>query len=169
MRCFRTVPVHTGEPRGETEPSPRPAVKPAVSTARRDRTRALPASRILRFAVVGGAGTAVNTAVLYVLHGVLRMPLVAASVLAVELAVVHNYLLNDWWTFAARTPSLRGFGKFNVSMLTGLAVNVLVLWTLVHGGVQLVAANLLAIGAAFAVNYASSALWVWDGAGGRIR
>jgi putative flippase GtrA len=46
---------------------------------------------------------------------------------------------------------------------------VLVLWALVHGGVQLVAANLLAIAAAFSVNYASSALWVWDGTGGRNR
>ncbi|MFI1564243.1 GtrA family protein [Streptomyces sp. NPDC020490] len=165
MRCFRTVPVHTDEPRAEAELSPRNA----ASTAWGARARALLESRILRFAVVGGVGTVVNTAVLYVLHGPLGLPLLAASAVAVEVAVVNNYLLNDWWTFAARAPSLKRFGKFNVSMLTGLGVNVLVLWILVHGGVHLVVANLLAIGAAFTVNYVSSALWVWDGTRGSIR
>jgi putative flippase GtrA len=112
---------------------------------------------MLRFAVVGGAGTVVNTAALYVLHRLLGVPLVAASAVAVELAVVHNYVFNNRWTFGMRVLSVRRLGKFNVSMLAGLAVNVLVLWALV------LPANLLAIGAALAVNYASSAVWVWGG------
>jgi putative flippase GtrA len=124
---------------------------------------------MLRFAVVGGVGTVVNTAALYVLHRLLGVPLVAASALAVELAVVHNYIANNRWTFGVQAPSVRRFGKFNVSMLAGLAVNVLVLWALVHGGVHLVVANLLAIGAAFAVNYASSTLWVWGRTPGSSR
>ena len=157
MYHFRTAPVHTGEPRTQTE-LPR---NPAVSTARGGRSRRLFAGRILRFAVVGGAGAVVNTATLYVLHRLLHVPLVAASVIAVELAVVHNYVLNDRWTFRMRVLSARRFVRFNLSMLAGLAVNVLVLWALVHGGVHLVVANLLAIGAAFTVNYASSTLWVW--------
>ncbi|MEU5093643.1 GtrA family protein [Streptomyces sp. NPDC020996] len=165
MHRFRTVPVHTDEPRAEAELS----LKSVASTAWGARIRALLKSRMLRFAVVGGVGTVVNTAVLYVLHGLLGVPLLAASAVAVEVAVVNNYLLNDWWTFTARAPSLRRFGKFNVSMLTGLGVNVLVLWILVHGGVPLMPANVLAIGAAFAVNYASSALWVWDGSRGSAR
>ncbi|KUO07737.1 glycosyl transferase family 2 [Streptomyces dysideae] len=123
--------------------------------------RGLNAGRVLRFAVVGGVGTLVNTAALYVLHRLLGVPLVVASVLAVELAVVHNYMVNNRWTFGMRAPSVRRFGKFNVSMLAGLAVNVLVLWALVHGGVHLVVANVVAIGAALAVNYVSSTLWVW--------
>lgn len=164
MHYFRTVPVHTDEPRAEAEPS-----SPATPTARGGRITGLLTSRVVRFAVVGGAGTVVNTAALYVLHRLLGVPLVAASAMAVEFAVVHNYLLNDWWTFAARAPSLRRFGKFNLSMLAGLAVNVLALWALVHGGVHLVTANLLAIGAAFSVNYASSALWVWGRTWGRQR
>ncbi|WP_373559190.1 GtrA family protein [Streptomyces sp. SA15] len=119
--------------------------------------------------MVGGAGTVVNTVVLYILHRLLHVPLVVASAVAVELAVVHNYMLNDRWTFAARAPSLRRFGRFNVSMLGGLAVNVLALWALVHGGVHLVVANLLAIGVAFAVNYTSSSLWVWGRSRGSSR
>ncbi|MFE5188534.1 GtrA family protein [Streptomyces sp. NPDC056628] len=163
MHYFRTVPVHTDEPRAAGEPA-RAAGEPARNTAPQARggwIRRLPTSRVLRFAVVGGAGTVVNTAALYVLHRLLSVPLVVASAVAVELAVAHNYVLNDRWTFAVRAPSLRRFGKFNMSMLAGLAANVLVVWTLVHVGVHLLVANLLAIAAAFSVNYASSVQWVW--------
>jgi putative flippase GtrA len=115
----------------------------------------------LRFAIVGGMGAIVNTAFLYVLHRWLGLPLVTASALAVELAVVHNYLLNDWWTFAVRAPSIRRFLKFNVSVLGGLVVNVFIVWLLVDLEVYFLLANGLGIGAAFAVNFLSSAGWVW--------
>ncbi len=165
MHHFRTASVHTDEPRPEAELSRIPPDSPASA----GRTRGRAARRMLRFAVVGGAGTVVNTAALYVLHRLLGVPLVAASAVAVELAVVHNYVFNNRWTFGMRVLSVRRLGKFNVSMLAGLAVNVLVLWALVRGGVDLLPANLLAIGAALAVNYASSAVWVWGGTQGSSR
>nr|WP_232546841.1 GtrA family protein [Streptomyces antimycoticus] len=87
----------------------------------------------LRFAVVGGGGVLVNTVVLFVLYHWVGLPLLSASAIAVELAVVHNYLLNDRWTFAVGTPSLRRFIKFNISVLGGLGVNVLIVWSLVRG------------------------------------
>lgn len=119
------------------------------------------AIQAVRFAVVGGLGAVVNTAALYVLHLWGRLPLVTATALAVELAVVHNYLLNNRWTFAARAPSVRQFLKFNASVLGGLGINVFVVWALVRGGMYFLLANAIGIGAAFAVNFASSAGWVW--------
>jgi putative flippase GtrA len=96
-----------------------------------------------------------------VLYRWLQMPLVAASAVAVELAVVSNYLLNDRWTFAAGSPRLRRFAKFNVSSLGGLAVNVLSVWFLARIGVHVLVANLAGIAAGFAVNLALSGTWVW--------
>jgi putative flippase GtrA len=165
MRYFRTVADRTDEPGAGS----RLSTGSTGSAVQTSWPGVLLAGRMLRFAVVGAAGIAVNTAALYLLYRWLRVPLVVASAAAVELTVVHNYFLNDRWTFAVRAPSIRRFGKFNVSMLGGLAVNVLVLWTLMRGGVHLLPANLLAIGAAFAVNYASSTLWVWGRTRGRPR
>jgi putative flippase GtrA len=116
---------------------------------------------IAKFIVVGGSGAILNSAVLYALYRWLDMPLVAASALAVEVAVVSNYLLNDRWTFVARTPSLRRFAKFNASSLCGLAVNVLSVWFLTRMGLHFLVANLAGIAAAFAVNFTLSATWVW--------
>jgi putative flippase GtrA len=98
---------------------------------------------------------------LYVLHRWVGLPLPAASALAVELAVIHNYLLNDWWTFAVRAPSIRRFVKFNASVLSGLAVNVFVVWSLTSMGTYFLVANGLGIAAGFALNFASSMAWVW--------
>ncbi|WP_064456028.1 GtrA family protein [Streptomyces hygroscopicus] len=161
MQRFRTFSERTGEPDDR------------VDTTARRRTgmfsRALPTRNplaglsglALRFALVGGGGVLVNTVVLYALYHWAGLPLLAASSIAVELAVVHNYLLNDRWTFKVRNPSHRRFIKFNVSVLGGLGVNVLIVWTLVRSGMHVLLANCLGITAAFAVNFASSTGWVW--------
>jgi putative flippase GtrA len=117
--------------------------------------------RALKFAVVGGAGIVINTSALYVFSRWARLPLVLASVLAVELAAIGNYLLNDTWTFAVRSPSIRRFAKFNAAALLGLALNVLSVWLLTGLGLYFLAADLIGIAAGFAANYALSVRWVW--------
>jgi putative flippase GtrA len=117
--------------------------------------------RPMRFCVVGATGAAVNTAVLYLLSRGLGLPLLVSSALAVELAIVSNYLLNDRWTFATRRPSLRRFAKFNIASLAGLSLNVTTVWLLTRSGVYFLVANLVGIAAAVAANYVFSAAWVW--------
>jgi len=80
--------------------------------------------RAVRFCLVGGTGTAINTTVLYALARGLGLPLPVSSAMAVELAVLSNYLLNDRFTFAARRPSFRRLAKFNITSLAGLGANV---------------------------------------------
>jgi putative flippase GtrA len=130
--------------------------KPPIMTFAR-----LSTSRILRFAVVGGTGVIINTSVLYMLSRWAGLPLLAASALAVELAAISNYLLNDTWTFAARSPSFGRFVKFNTASLAGLALNVLSVWLLTRLGLYFLVANLIGIAAGFAANYAFSVRWVW--------
>ena len=117
--------------------------------------------RILKFAGVGVTGVIINTSVLYALSRWAGLPLVAASAVAVELAAISNYLLNDTWTFAVRSPCLRGFVKFNTAALGGLVLNVLIVWLLARLGLYFLVADLIGIAAAFTVNYAFSVRWVW--------
>ncbi|HEX4661302.1 MAG TPA: GtrA family protein [Streptosporangiaceae bacterium] len=117
--------------------------------------------RPVRFCLVGGTGIAVNTAVLYVLSRGLGWPLAVSSAMAVEFAVLNNYLLNDRFTFAARRPSLRRLAKFNITSLAGLSVNVMLVWFLARRGLYFLSANFVGIAAAAAVNYTFSVAWVW--------
>ena len=123
--------------------------------------RRRPGPRMVRFAVSGGAGAAINMLALCLLSWRAGLPLAAASALAVELAAISNYLLDDSWTFARRRPSLRRFAKFNVASLMGLAFNVFAVWFLAHVGVHLLAANVAGIAAGFTVNHAFGVSWVW--------
>jgi putative flippase GtrA len=121
-------------------------------------------SRIVKFAVVGGTGAVINTLALYLLYRWAGLPLATASMLAVELAAVSNYLLHDNWTFATRVPSFQRFAKFNAASLLGLALNVCTVWCLTRLGLYFLAANLVGIAAGFLVNYAFSVSWVWRAA-----
>jgi dolichol-phosphate mannosyltransferase len=89
------------------------------------------------------------------------MSLVAASAVAVELAAISNYFLNDRWTFAIRAASVRRLAKFNLAALAGLGINVLTVWSLTQLGIYFLLANLFGIAVGFTGNYALSIVWVW--------
>jgi dolichol-phosphate mannosyltransferase len=119
-------------------------------------------SEVVRFGLVGVSGVAVNTGSLYVLHGLLGWPLIPASVLAVEAAIVNNFLWNDRWTFSARDKTPYRFFRFNLVSLGGLAINTSVLALLVAlTRAHYLVANLVAIGAAMAWNFAVNSRWTW--------
>ena len=119
--------------------------------------------RAARFCLVGGTGTAINTGVLYLLSRGLGLPLLVSSAIAVELAILSNYMLNDRFTFAARRPSFRRLAKFNITSLAGLSVNVMIVWLLTRHGVYFLVANFVGIAVAVVVNYTFSVTWVWRG------
>jgi len=116
--------------------------------------------RVAKFGIVGFAGILINIGVLYLLSRRLGLPLVLSSGVAVELAVISNFLLNSSWTFACH-PSLPRFAKFNVASLAGLGVNVTAVWVLTRLGLYLLAADLIGVAVGFVVNYLFSVLWVW--------
>src|SRR6185437_8719144 len=127
-----------------------------ITPARRARV-----ARILKFACVGVVGAGVNTGALYIFTRWLGLPLVAASAIAVELAIIGNYYLNARWTFASSVASVRRLAKFNLASLFGLGLNVMTVWLLLRVVIYLLAANLFGITAGFASNYALSSIWVW--------
>jgi putative flippase GtrA len=118
-------------------------------------------SPVVKFATVGISGTLVNTLVLYLLYRGLRLPLAVSSILAVESAVLNNFVLNDRWTFGHAGPSFLRFIRFNAASLAGLLVNVVTISFLTHAGMSFLAADLLGIAAAFALNFVLSSRWVW--------
>jgi dolichol-phosphate mannosyltransferase len=115
-----------------------------------------------KFLVVGGLGTLVNTATLVILYQQLHLALVAASAVATELAIGHNFVWNDYWTFGRRGLTLNRFARFNVVSLGGQCITILTLWMLVRfGEVHYVAANLVGVGLALIWNFTVNVRWTW--------
>lgn len=117
--------------------------------------------RFVKFNSVGVAGFAVQLAVLATLLHV-RLHYLAATVLAVEAAILHNFYWHERWTWRDRPAEGRGrldrFWRFHalngvVSLVGNLALMRLLVGTL---GMPAIPANLLAVIACSVLNYFAS-------------
>ncbi len=127
-----------------------------------DRLRSAPVPRVARFVLVGAAGLAVNTAVLWALKSAAGLPLTAAGALAIETALWNNFLLNQAWTFgpsARRRPWPSRTLAFHLAAAPAAAGNLALLLLLTAAGLRYLPANLLAVPLAAAAGYGLSAAW----------
>jgi len=116
--------------------------------------------RWLKFNAVGGIGIAVQLAALAVFRSWLKVDYLLATGLAVEIAVIHNFLWHERFTWADRPAtrpmqSLLRLAKFNASNGAVSMVGNLGLMRLLVGEMKLsyVAANLIAIVLCSLVNF----------------
>jgi len=125
--------------------------------------------RWMKFNAVGGIGIGVQLAALAVLRSGLKLDYLLATGLAVEIAVIHNFLWHERFTWVDRPAarplqSLVRFAKFNLSNGAVSIVGNLVLMRLLVGEVKLnyVAANLIAIVVCSLVNFLLGDRFVFD-------
>src|SRR5262245_42578533 len=92
--------------------------------------------RFIRFALVGGSGIAVNMLTLWLLHDELGFPLSRSSVVAISLAILNNFIWNNFWTFGESGIQARRLVQFIVISLVGMAINLAILNIFVALGVH---------------------------------
>ncbi len=117
--------------------------------------------RFLRFATVGGSGVLVNMGMFWLLHDELGLPLEPSSIAAISLAIINNFLWNNFWTFRVSHILARRVAQFATISLVGMAINVTVLKGLVHYGSHPLAANFVGILVATAWNFVANSRWTW--------
>lgn len=114
--------------------------------------------RIVRFSAVGAGGVVVQAALLAILLRVTGMHYLAATALAVEAAILHNFAWHRRWTWADRPASgvLVTLLKFNATTgAVSLIGNLLLMFLLVgllNLGPQV--ANLVTIAVCSLLNFA---------------
>lgn len=131
--------------------------------------------RLLRFLLVGGIGIGVQLGVLAGLVA-LRVHYLLATVVAVESAVLHNFLWHQRYTWADRgttgiTPVIGRLVRFHLSNgVISLLGNLLLMRLLVGSlGLAVPLANLFAIVVCFAANFLASEHWVFHLVSARSR
>jgi len=127
--------------------------------------------RFLMYALVGASGVVVDMGMLFLLGDprTLALGLVPAKALAVEAAIVNNFLWNDVWTFGDLTVHRRKgaarwkrFLKFNAVCGVGLLLSVALVKLQVSGfGINRYLANALAIGVVTVWNYWMNKRFSW--------
>ncbi len=125
--------------------------------------------RWLKFNFVGGIGIGVQLAALTILRSLLGLNYLVATALAVETAVIHNFLWHERFTWADRPAgrlvhSLARLGRFNVSNGVVSIIGNLLLMRLLVGRFRLnyVVANLIAITVCSLANFLLSDHFVFQ-------
>ena len=127
--------------------------------------------RWLKFNAVGAIGIVVQLAVLTLLKSGLHVNYLWATGLAVETAVLHNFVWHERWTWRDRpaggTILTRLLGFHLTNGLVSIGTNLVVMRVLVgHFHLPYLASNLAAIAAGSLLNFFLSDLVVFR-AGGR--
>lgn len=148
--------------------------------AKASHPREHPTSTLVRwckFNLVGGIGIAVQFAALFLLKSVAHFNYLAATAIAVEAAVVHNFVWHEQFTWVERTKIDRTksdsdrwrrsgtrFMRFNltngaVSILGNLALMKVMVG---QGHTNYLAANAIAITLCSFANFLVSETWVFE-------
>ena len=124
--------------------------------------------RWLKFNFVGGIGIGVQFAALFVLKGMFHIDYLVATALAVEAAVMHNFIGHEQFTWSDRVhpswcTSIPRFLRFNlttgaVSMLGNLALMRVMVG---EAHIHYLAANAIAIATCSIANFLVSDGWVF--------
>lgn len=112
---------------------------------------------IIKYAIVGASGVLVNSAFLYALTEWFGIFYLYSAVIASELSIINNFLLNDEWTFEATTKAhskLKRFITYQIISVIGTVILIGVMFILTESlGVYYIFANWGGVGVVFIINY----------------
>lgn len=124
------------------------------------------AVQLRRFVLVGALAAGVQTVLLWLFVDKIRLNLIVAAVIAIELTILLQYVVNNAWTFE-RTKNtgreyLVGLLKTNVVRGSAMPIQLGVLFVLVDWrSVPYLFANGFAIVISGVYRYVLDARWTW--------
>ena len=147
-----------------------PAARGISRAGHRERGRSSSAlTRWLKFNFVGGVGIGVQFAALFFLRSVLGFDYLLATAIAVEAAVVHNFVWHEQFTWAERASpswrhSLPRLLRFNLTVgAVSILGNLALMRVLVgQGHMNYLVANAIAIALCSIANFVVSEGWVFQ-------
>ena len=121
--------------------------------------------RILKFSIVGAIGVLVNMGTLYFLTEFVSILYIISSIIAIELSIIGNFLLNDIWTWNERKKKKfsRRFIQYHISAgITAFLANWLLLIFLTEvAGIYYLISNLIGICVGMLSNFILNDLWTF--------
>jgi dolichol-phosphate mannosyltransferase len=123
--------------------------------------------RFAKFLLVGLSGTLINTGLLWLLTEYAGLFYIVSSGIAIELAIISNFVMNNFFTFSDRRSSrlsvffLRLL-NYNLISLIGLGINIGLLWLLTEiAGIYYLISQILGIICVTLFRYVLNLRWTW--------
>ena len=119
----------------------------------------------MKYSLVGVSGVFVNLGLYLFLTRYYEISELVAPLIAIESALISNFILNNFWTFGKRITQSRirvKFVKFHLVSGFSALINYSAFLTLfLVFGLYDILANLIGIGLAAIVNYLINSNWTW--------
>ena len=119
----------------------------------------------IKYSLVGLSGVFVNLGVYTALTRNLGFSEILAPLISIEVALISNFIFNNFWTFGKRQQKSRirqRFFKFHLASGLAALLNYLIFLMLFLGlGVYDIFANLIGIAIAAIANYLINSNWTW--------
>ena len=119
----------------------------------------------IKYSLVGLSGVFVNLGVYAALTRNLGFSEILAPLISIEVALISNFIFNNFWTFGKRQQKSRirqRFFKFHLASGLAALLNYLIFLMLFLGlGVYDIFANLIGIAIAAIANYLINSNWTW--------
>ncbi|MFB6118837.1 GtrA family protein [Halosegnis sp.] len=124
------------------------------------------AGRVGRFAVVGGAAAGLQSLLLWLFVDIGGVYYLLGAVVAIEITILAQYIVNNAWTFADRANEgsafLGGLVRTNLVRGSAIPLQTALLYAFVTwGGLGYLVANLCAIVPSGVYRYLLDARWTW--------
>ena len=114
------------------------------------------------FVLVGGLSTAAQYAALVALVQWMHVAPVPASVVALGVGAIVNYLLNYQLTFSSTVPHGVALMRFTLTACAAAALNTAIFWLLLHkAGLHYLVAQVFASAVVLVFNYFVGRLWTF--------
>ncbi len=123
--------------------------------------------RFIQFCIVGLSGVIVNEGLLWTLTEFAGVFYIFSSIIAIEISIIANFMLNDVWTFKDKREQgtkkyFTRLGKWNLARILTSIINIAILWALTSFGMHYLISNLIGIFLATLLAYGMSLSWVWS-------
>ena len=119
----------------------------------------------LKFAFVGGIGTLVNVAILYLLTEKIGIYYMVSAVFSFVVAMTSNFVLNKLWTFKENIGLNVGrkYLQFGLVSIAALLVNLFFLYLFTEiFRVYYIISQILAIGIVLIINFLGNKIWTFS-------
>jgi len=119
----------------------------------------------VKFGVVGGIGTLVNIAILYLLTEEAGVYYMISAIFSFIVAMSGNFLLNKLWTFneIIEFGIGRKYLQFSLVSISALLVNLFFLYIFTEVlGIYYIVSQILAIGIALIINFLGNKIWTFS-------
>jgi dolichol-phosphate mannosyltransferase len=123
--------------------------------------------RLAKFGLVGTWGFVVNMSILWFLTEMGGLYYLLSSIVAVEIALINNYVLNDLWTWHDRGKSgkreyLKRMLKYHITASAAMLTNISILWFFTElVGIYYLTSNIFGILCGAALNFFVNDRWTF--------